>query len=109
MFIKEWTVEDKLRKDSELWTNWLKKYINRLYEEENSIDKRIDLMNSTNPRFILRNHLAQDSIEHAEQGDFERAKIFLKILENPFSIDSIENILTDFKSSECIFKILKIC
>lgn len=106
MFIKEWTVEDKLRKDSELWTDWLKKYINRLYDEENSIynnkNKRIDLMNSTNPRFILRNHLAQDSIEHAEQGDFERAKIFLKILENPFSIDSIENILTDFKSSECI-------
>jgi len=61
-------------------------------------------MNSTNPRFILRNHLAQDSIEHAEQGDFERAKIFLKILENPFSNDSIENILTDFKSSDSLIK-----
>jgi len=60
-------------------------------------------MNSTNPRFILRNHLAQDSIEHAERDDFERARIFLKILENPFSNESIENILIDFKSSECIY------
>ncbi len=61
-------------------------------------------MNSTNPRFILRNHLAQDSIEHAEQSDFEKAIIFLKILENPFSNDSIEKILPVFKSSESLIK-----
>ena len=46
-------------------------------------------------RFILRNHLAQDCIESAEKDDFVETKIFLRLLENPFSTESIEDLLKD--------------
>ncbi len=57
-------------------------------------------------RFILRNHLAQDSIDFADNEQFTEAKIFLKLLENPFSEDSLESILEEFNSthSKCKYK-----
>lgn len=55
--LKEWTNDDKTKQDSELWTQWLKKYIQRIYGDSNDSasdeiprKKRIELMNSTNPR-----------------------------------------------------------
>lgn len=46
-------------------------------------DRKI-LMNSINPRYILRNYLAEKAIEKAENGDFSEARKLLKVLENPF-------------------------
>lgn len=57
--MKDWKTEDKVKNDSELWSIWLNKYLNRIYEEINNstdseiINKRIDLMNANNPRFYL--------------------------------------------------------
>ena len=55
----------------------------------------------------MRNQLAQQSIEQAEQGDYSEAKMFLKLLENPFCDELIENILFEFyeehKSGRIIF------
>lgn len=42
-------------------------------------------MNQTNPKYILRNYLAQEAIEKAEQGDGgKHTNILLGILRNPF-------------------------
>lgn len=40
-------------------------------------------------RFILRNYIAQNAIEAAEQGDFQEMKRVMKLLENPYC-DSVE-------------------
>jgi hypothetical protein len=52
--------EDKRNFDKKLWKEWLLKYIERLYNDdidENDLksenNKRIALMNSNNPRFVL--------------------------------------------------------
>ena len=53
---KNWSAEVKIKNDSELWTNWLREYLNRVYDdinnsnESNIISERIRLMNSNNPR-----------------------------------------------------------
>ncbi len=39
-----------------------------------------------NPRFVLRNYLAQDAIERAEQGDFEGVQRLLDILTDPYDL-----------------------
>lgn len=104
--IKDWVAEDKLKNDSDVWKSWLKSYIERIYSEyENTmidlvtIDKRKDLMNKTNPRFILRNHLAQDAISLIEdKGEKIDAKILLKLLENPFSDEPLNELLAEFSS-----------
>lgn len=102
--IKDWTMTDKRQKDSELWTEWLTKYMQRVYEENKNVDdtfrkQRIELLNSNNPRFMLRNHLIQEAIEHVEQEkDYTFAKILLKLVENPFSDEPLEKILQEFDS-----------
>jgi uncharacterized protein YdiU (UPF0061 family) len=41
-------------------------------------------MNSVNPKYVLRNHLAQMAIDKAKQQDFSEIKVLLKILSKPF-------------------------
>jgi len=41
-------------------------------------------MNRVNPKFVLRNHLAQTAIEKAQAGDFGEVSRLLTILEHPF-------------------------
>lgn len=43
-----------------------------------------DLMLITNPRFVLRNYMAQQAIERAEAGDFTRIEQLLKVLSAPY-------------------------
>ena len=37
-----------------------------------------------NPKFVLRNHLAETAIRNAEQGDFGEVAQLLKVLRQPF-------------------------
>ena len=41
-------------------------------------------MRRANPKFVLRNHLAQTAIERAEAGDFGETMRLLKVLSRPF-------------------------
>jgi uncharacterized protein YdiU (UPF0061 family) len=63
---------------------WLVKYRLRL-RMENSVDEaRKIAMNRVNPKFVLRNHLAQAAIEKAQQKDFSEVKRLHQILQRPF-------------------------
>jgi uncharacterized protein YdiU (UPF0061 family) len=63
---------------------WFGDYINRLRLEALSDQSRQEMMNRINPKFILRNHLAQTAIEKAQQDDFSEVEKLLQILSNPF-------------------------
>jgi len=70
--------------DREFIDKWLSDYMYRL-QSENSIDEeRQRAMNSVNPKYILRNHLAQIAIERAQQHDFSEVQKLLELLSNPF-------------------------
>jgi serine/tyrosine/threonine adenylyltransferase len=63
---------------------WAERYRARL-AQENSIDnERTRRMNRANPKFVLRNHLAQTAIERAQQGDYSETQRLLKVLERPY-------------------------
>ncbi|CAH3173246.1 unnamed protein product, partial [Porites evermanni] len=51
-------------------------------------NERIRIMNSNNPRLILRNYIAQNAIEAAENGDFTVVQNLLRRLETPYSEDT---------------------
>lgn len=70
--------------DRESIDQWFADYINRLQSELISDDDRKDLMNQVNPKYILRNHLAQIAIEKAQQDDFSEVDTLFKILSKPF-------------------------
>ncbi len=63
---------------------WALRYRARLAIENSNDNERAARMNRVNPKFILRNHLAQTAIERAQQGDFSEVERLLKVLERPF-------------------------
>jgi uncharacterized protein YdiU (UPF0061 family) len=63
---------------------WAQQYRARL-RQENSVDgARGEAMNRVNPKYILRNYLAQVAIEKAQNGDFSETARLLAVLERPF-------------------------
>ncbi len=63
---------------------WLKRYAERLGQEESSDADRRVRMNQVNPRYVLRNYLAQAAIEKAERKDFREIDRLLFVLKRPF-------------------------
>ncbi len=64
---------------------WEKSYRARLLNQPGNDLERKVLMDSINPKYILRNYLAQIAIEKAEKyRDFSEVEVLLKLLERPF-------------------------
>jgi uncharacterized protein YdiU (UPF0061 family) len=70
--------------DRELIDQWFGDYITRLLSESSNDLERQKAMNQVNPKYVLRNHLAQIAIERAQQKDFSEVSKLLNILSNPF-------------------------
>jgi uncharacterized protein YdiU (UPF0061 family) len=63
---------------------WAVRYRARL-RQENSVDaERQIAMRRANPKYVLRNYLAQAAIEKAQNGDYSEVGKLLAILERPF-------------------------
>ncbi|XP_069556038.1 selenoprotein O2 [Brachyistius frenatus] len=87
------TDQDELKKKQfDEWIRWISRYRRRLAREcdvtsDLSIIKkeRLRVMNSSNPRVVLRNYIAQNAIQAAENGDFSEINRVLQVLEDPYS------------------------
>ncbi|XP_060571213.1 protein adenylyltransferase SelO-like [Ruditapes philippinarum] len=67
------------------FSKWLKIYINKLKEENISESARQNIMLKVNPRYILRNWIAQTAIEKTEQNKFDELKFVLEVLKKPYT------------------------
>ena len=63
---------------------WLRTYRERLRAEGSDDPKRREHMDRVNPKYILRNYLAQQAIDAATQGDTEPLERLQRVLQNPF-------------------------
>lgn len=72
------------------FTPWREQYQARLEREKTPPGARRDNMRRANPKYILRNYLAQTAIEKAEAGDFAEIDRLLKLLRAPYD-DQPEN------------------
>jgi len=69
---------------------WAVEYRARL-RQEGSVDvQRRVAMHAVNPKYVLRNYLAQVAIEKAQNGDYAEVRRLLAVLERPFD-DQPEN------------------
>ena len=76
--------EDNVYEDAD-FTNWKKRWQERLLGHNNSEEKRKNLMRSINPLLIPRNQIVENTLKEANQGNLEPISSFLKILKNPFT------------------------
>ncbi|MGO1501988.1 MAG: protein adenylyltransferase SelO [Marinobacter sp.] len=70
--------------DREVVDEWLARYGKRLEQETRARDEREYEMRRVNPKYILRNYLAQQVIMEAQNGDYEPMKELIKVLERPY-------------------------
>jgi uncharacterized protein YdiU (UPF0061 family) len=63
---------------------WAARYAARLARESSVDAERAVRMNRANPKFILRNHMAEVAIREAQAGDFGETQRLLKVLQHPF-------------------------
>lgn len=105
--------EQKREENAAKWRQWLQSYCKRLLQELQGKDtsaaaavtesaspstsnstafpaelseRRQRLMSAVNPRFILRNWIAQRVIDAAEAGDFSEAQKVLQLMQDPFAL-----------------------
>lgn len=64
--------------------NWLRKYVRRSAADDIPLEERRHRMNAVNPKYVLRNYLAQLAIDKAEQGDFSLVNELLELLRHPY-------------------------
>ena len=64
---------------------WLSLYDQRLKSELSDNTKRTVEMKSVNPKYVLRNYIAQEIIEEVETGTNKKLKDWLEILYAPFA------------------------
>jgi uncharacterized protein YdiU (UPF0061 family) len=74
----------KMRDHEPAFTAWLSRYAMRSARDGRPASTRKRAMNAVNPRYVLRNYLAQQAIDKAEQGDPSMISDLLEVLRQPY-------------------------
>jgi serine/tyrosine/threonine adenylyltransferase len=70
--------------DRAAFDTWVERYRARLAHETRDDAARAAAMNRVNPKFVLRNHLAETAIRRASENDFSEVERLLDVLRRPF-------------------------
>ncbi|XP_038587256.1 protein adenylyltransferase SelO-like [Micropterus salmoides] len=82
-FTQMWALEDL--SSHKLFSDWLIMYLLRLNRQQNDSDlDRQHRMKNVNPRYVLRNWMAESAIRKAEMNDFSEVELLYRILSFPF-------------------------
>jgi uncharacterized protein YdiU (UPF0061 family) len=65
-------------------SDWIRRYIVRIRKDGTADEARRKQMDGVNPKYVLRNYLAQLAIDKSEEGDNSMINELLEVLRNPY-------------------------
>ena len=71
--------------DNDAFTAWHSRWLNRLDRDQQAHDHAWELMRSSNPAVIPRNHQVQNALQAAEDGDLSVVESLLSALADPYA------------------------
>jgi uncharacterized protein YdiU (UPF0061 family) len=66
------------------WKIWIEKYVNRLRLETKKEEDKKASMNVINPKYVLRNYMAQLAIDAANEGKYNLINELYELLQKPY-------------------------
>lgn len=81
-FYEPYDLKDSFIKEG--WDKWFINYSERLLLEPLTNEERKEKMNKTNPKYVLRNYMAQLAIDDADKGDYELIDELFNLLKKPY-------------------------
>jgi uncharacterized protein YdiU (UPF0061 family) len=76
--------EGRMREATPALEAWGRRYVDRLRRDGRDPAERRAAMNQVNPKYVLRNYLAQEAIDRAEAGDPSLVHELLDLLRRPY-------------------------
>lgn len=67
------------------WNLWFDSYADRLQRESISAKAKKENMNKVNPKYVLRNYMAQLAIDDANKGDYKLIDELYNLLKQPYA------------------------
>lgn len=80
-----YTIDNSTDEVENSWNRWFIKYAQRLQKETLSNQERKEKMNAINPKYVLRNYMAQMAIDAADKGDYSLINELFTLLKKPYS------------------------
>ncbi|WP_435087699.1 protein adenylyltransferase SelO [Candidatus Pelagibacter bacterium nBUS_29] len=87
-------INDQIYKD-EYFIKWCKEWQNRIFKDDGSKEKSLELMKNSNPVIIPRNHKVEEALTAANEDNLEVMNKLLSKLSNPYN-EQID--IEDYKS-----------
>ena len=78
----EWQSVADVFIDQSAWSQWRNRYLSRL--QKSPANRAVRQMLQVNPKFVLRNHLAEAAIQKSKKGDHSEVDTLFKLLQSPF-------------------------
>ncbi len=83
--LKEMSYSENFKKFESEWSDWLEKYAKQIKSENKDSAERISEMNKVNPKYVLRNYMAQLAIDKADEGDYSLVDELYELLKQPYA------------------------
>lgn len=81
-FYKPEEIKDNIAKQ---WQVWINQYLQRINNNIRPDEERADQMNGVNPKYVLRNYMAQLAIDAADGGDYGLISDLYELLKRPYA------------------------
>ncbi|XP_062813051.1 protein adenylyltransferase SelO isoform X1 [Anolis carolinensis] len=83
-----WALQDVA--EHEFFSSWVDLYLLRLKSNIGDLDlERRRRMTGINPRYVLRNWMAESAAQKAEKNDFSEVRLLQQILQSPFQMQTV--------------------